>query len=52
VLFRVLGQGLERWLLRGLGRVLFWVLEQQPERALVQYKERLLLRVLDMGLVQ
>jgi hypothetical protein len=28
VLFLVLGQGLERWLLRGLDRVLFWGLLQ------------------------
>jgi hypothetical protein len=51
-LLRVPGRGLERWLLRGLGCVPFWALEQRPERALVQCNERRLEQVLFRVLVQ
>ena len=52
VLLRALGQGLERWLLQDLDRVLFWVLVQRLEQVLFRVLGQGLGRWLEMGLVQ
>ena len=49
MLLQVLGQGLERWLLRDEGRELLRVLGQGLERWLLRDEGRVLLRALGQG---